>query len=145
MTESEGFARKFQTEILELTAIRVRVIDPRDIDYKHKLYNKCLQMPINEDGLGVKTRLRANPYENVFPLEGPLEVHFSCKSNSFSHKRYWTKTRFLGLHLGPVHTNPFSNENGTVLLRIRLSSTLQRRKRSPKTESFENALQSGAI
>ena len=26
-----------------------------------------------------------------------------------------------------------------------LSSTLQRRKRSPKTESFENALQSGAI
>ena len=29
--------------------------------------------------------------------------------------------------------------------RIRLSSTLQRRKRSPKTESYENALQSGAI
>ena len=47
--------------------------------------------------------------------------------------------------LGPVHTNPFSNENGAVLLRIRLLSTLQRRKRSPKTEPFENALQSGAI
>jgi len=47
--------------------------------------------------------------------------------------------------LGPVHTNPFSNENGAVLLRIRLSSTLQRRKRDRKTESFENALQSGAI
>ena len=47
--------------------------------------------------------------------------------------------------LGPVHTNPFSNENGALLLRIRLSSTLQRRKRSPKTEPFENALQSGAI
>ena len=46
---------------------------------------------------------------------------------------------------GPVHTNPFSNENGTVLLQIRLSSTLQRRKRSPKTGPFENALQSGAI
>ena len=46
---------------------------------------------------------------------------------------------------GPVHTNLFSNENGAVLLRIRLSSTLKRRKRSPKTESFENALQSGAI
>ena len=30
-------------------------------------------------------------------------------------------------------------------LRIRLSSTLRRRKRSPKTEPFENALQSGAI
>ena len=28
--------------------------------------------------------------------------------------------------LGPVNTNPFSNENGAVLLRIRLSSTLQR-------------------
>ena len=39
---------------------------------------------------------------------------------------------------GPVHTNPFSNENGAVLLRIRLSSTLQRRKRSPKTEPFES-------
>ena len=47
--------------------------------------------------------------------------------------------------LGPVHTNPFSNENRAVLLRIRLSSTLQRRKRSPKTEPFANALQSGAI
>ena len=35
---------------------------------------------------------------------------------------------------GPVHINPFSNENGAVLLQIRLSSTLQRRKRSPKTE-----------
>ena len=46
---------------------------------------------------------------------------------------------------GPVHTNPFSNENVVVLLRIRLSSTLQRRKRSPKTKPFENALQSGAI
>ena len=45
----------------------------------------------------------------------------------------------------PVHTNPFSNDNGTVLLRIRLSSTLQLLKRSPKTETFENALQSGAI
>ena len=46
---------------------------------------------------------------------------------------------------GPVHTNPFSNENGAVLLRIRQSFTLQHRKRSPKTEPFENALQSGAI
>ena len=38
-----------------------------------------------------------------------------------------------------------TNENGAVLLRIRLSSTLHRRKRSPKTEPFQNALQSGAI
>ena len=48
-------------------------------------------------------------------------------------------------HLGLVHTNPFSNENGSVLLRIRLSSTLQRQKRSPKTGPFENARQSRAI
>jgi len=48
--------------------------------------------------------------------------------------------------LGPVHINLFSKEDGAaVLLRIRLSSTLQRRKRSPKTKSFENALQSGTI
>ena len=47
--------------------------------------------------------------------------------------------------LGPVHTNPFSNENWAVSFRRRLSSTLQRWKRSPKTEPFENALQGGAI
>ena len=46
---------------------------------------------------------------------------------------------------GPVQNNPLSNENGAVILRIRLSSTLQRRKRSPKTEPFENDLQSEAI
>ena len=54
-------------------------------------------------------------------------------------------TFFPTLIQGPVDTNPFSNENGAALPRIRLSSTLQRRKRSPKTEPFENALQSGAI
>ena len=43
----------------------------------------------------------------------------------------------ISITLSPV------NENGAVLLRIRLSSTLQRRKRSPKTEPFENALQCG--
>ena len=51
----------------------------------------------------------------------------------------------------PVHALPFSNENDTVLFRIRLPSTLQRpengsfRKRSPewndlKTVLFENAV-----
>ena len=49
------------------------------------------------------------------------------------------------LWLGLIHTNPFSNKNRAVLLRIRLSSTLQRRKRSPKMEPFKNALQRGAI
>ena len=54
-------------------------------------------------------------------------------------------------YLDPVHTTPFSNENDTVLFRIRLPSTLQRsengsfRKRSPerndlKTVLFENAV-----
>ena len=62
----------------------------------------------------------------------------------FEKTNYKNKTYHKG-HLGPAHTNPFSNENRAVLLRIRLSSTLQRRKRSPKTEPFENALQSGAI
>ena len=60
----------------------------------------------------------------------------NCAKNVFNGITYFK---------GPVHTNPFSNENGAVLLRIRLSSTLQRRKRSPKMEPFENALQSGTI
>ena len=53
--------------------------------------------------------------------------------------------------LDPVQTTPFSNENDTVLFRIRLPSTLQRSengsfwKRSPKwndlkTVLFENAV-----
>ena len=48
--------------------------------------------------------------------------------------------------LGPVHINSFQTKTllfcSAVIL---LSSTLQRRKRSPKTEPFENAHQSGAI
>ena len=70
------------------------------------------------------------------------------KSRDYRDVIVFEKLRFQNVfrpHLGPVHTNPFSNENGTVLVRIRLSSTLQRRKRSPKTEPFKNALQSGAI
>ena len=47
--------------------------------------------------------------------------------------------------LGPVHTMPDKFENATLLLRIRLPSTLVRIKRSTKTELFENALQSGTI
>ena len=55
---------------------------------------------------------------------------------------YFVFLRILG-DQGPVHTNPFSNENGAVLLRIRLFFTLQRRKLSPKAEPLESALQSG--
>ena len=40
---------------------------------------------------------------------------------------------------------PDKFENATLLLRIRLTSTLIRIKRSTKTELFENALQSGTI
>ena len=53
--------------------------------------------------------------------------------------------KFLNMHLGPVHTMPDKFENATLLLRIRLPSTLIRIKRSTKTELFENALQSGTI
>ena len=45
----------------------------------------------------------------------------------------------------PVHTIAFSFENATFLLRIRLSPTRIRWKRSPKTQLFENALQSGTF
>ena len=69
-----------------------------------------------------------------------ISVDIECidySVSSFLNNRA-SESRFLG----SVHTNSFSNGNGAVLLRIRLSSTLQRRKRSPKTEPFENALQS---
>ena len=46
---------------------------------------------------------------------------------------------------GPVHTMLDKFENATLLLRIRLPSTLICIKRSTKTELFENALQSGTI
>ena len=75
----------------------------------------------------------------------PVLWNAFSKSNH-SENLFYTKLVFTTFdNLGPVHTNPFSNENGTVLLRMRLSSTLQRRKRSQKTEPFENALQSGGI
>ena len=44
-----------------------------------------------------------------------------------------------------LNNNKPSSLITNVLLRIRLSSTLQRRKPSPKTDSFENVFQSGAI
>ena len=47
--------------------------------------------------------------------------------------------------LGLVHTMPDKLANATLLLRIRLPSTLIRIKRFTKTELFENALQSGTI
>ena len=43
-------------------------------------------------------------------------------------------------NLGPVHTMPDKFENATLLLQIRLPSTLICIKRPTKTEHFENAL-----
>ena len=74
----------------------------------------------------------------VFKLCELRETVFGVKSN-------WKDKQ------DPIHTTPFSNENDTVLFRIRLLSTLQRsenrlfRKRSPewndlKTVLFENAV-----
>ena len=51
----------------------------------------------------------------------------------------------LYLVLGPVNTYPFSFENATFSLRIRLPSTRIRWKRSMKREFFENTLQSGTF
>ena len=55
------------------------------------------------------------------------------------------KWSFMRKVLGPVHTMLDKFEKATLLLRIRLPSTLIRIKRSTKTELFENALQSGTI
>ena len=46
-------------------------------------------------------------------------------------------------HFGPVHTYPDIFENGGFFLRFAVASTRKRRFRQPKTEVFENALQSG--
>ena len=46
---------------------------------------------------------------------------------------------------GYVHTKPDKFENATFFIRIGLPSTLKRCFRCPKTELFENALQSGEI
>ena len=66
-------------------------------------------------------------------------------SNMIDIKGSFGLSHVFSPFLGPIHTNPFSNENEAVLLWIQLLSTLQRQKRSPKMEPFENALQSGAI
>ena len=43
----------------------------------------------------------------------------------------------------PVYTYPGTFENGSFFLRFAVASTRKRRFRQPKTEIFENALQSG--
>ena len=73
-----------------------------------------------------------------------LEITLSGKKKIRNSMNFSTLFRFYG----PVYTNPFSNENGAVLLRTRLSSTLyhavnDHRKRSQsktrsRVERFEN-------
>ena len=68
----------------------------------------------------------------------PNIVDLSYRGQTAKLARWQEKVRALyrsfarSVDVSPVHINPFSNEKGAVLLRIRLSSTLQRRKRSPK-------------
>ena len=80
-------------------------------------------------------------YYAVLKHDGRWRARGKCRKHEPRASVFYVSRVFSG----PVHTNPFSNENGAVLLRIRLPSTLQRRKRSPKMESFKNAIQSGAI
>ena len=56
-------------------------------------------------------------------------------------QKHWYMPLFLGL----VHTHPFSFENATLSLRIRLPSTRIRWQQSMQTELFEYALQSGTF
>ena len=56
-------------------------------------------------------------------------------------QKHW----YMPLFLGPVHTHPFSFENATLSLRIRLPSTRIRWQQSMQTELFEYALQSGTF
>ena len=75
--------------------------------------------------------------------ESELKRRISNDTNEqFKRKSIKRDPRITGL-LGPVHTNPFSNENGAVLLRITENGAI--RKRSPersdlKTMLFENAV-----
>ena len=71
---------------------------------------------------------------------------FLCKTNIYSTstpKVMFYETNIYIQLLGYVHTKPDKFENATFFIRIGLPSTLKRCFRCPKTELFENALQSG--
>ena len=67
--------------------------------------------------------------------------YVGIKFNSHNASLYWS-TVTLQVRCS-VHTKPDKFENATFFIRIGLPSTLKRRFRCPKTELFENALQSG--
>ena len=63
--------------------------------------------------------------------------------NTFSWTKALKKRVYIMSYSGYVHTKPDKIENATFFIRIGLPSTLKRCFRCPKTELFENALQSG--
>ena len=77
------------------------------------------------DGTGTVTYKTLNKQE--FDAVTTREKCPSCAEND--------KVGYISFNIvviGPAHTTPFSNENDTVLFRIRLPSTLQR----PENGSF---------
>ena len=112
--------------------------------------NNVQQVPTTSN----KSQQRPTSPNNVQQV--PTTLNRVCRRAKHVH---WTMLSACSVNmfsafargLGPVHTTPFSNENDTVLFRIRLPSTLQRsengsfQKRSPqwndlKTVLFENAV-----
>ena len=80
-------------------------------------------------------------------IKNALYLSLRCNLTEWlSLQDWWVHDSYVYIEdSGPVHTMPVKFENATLLLRIRLPSTLIRIKRSTKTELFENALQSGTI
>ena len=67
-------------------------------------------------------------YRSNLKTEVSLRKRIKCFRPTLRRRNI--KMQQSSVILGPVHTNLFSNDNGAVLLRIQLSSTLQRRKRN---------------
>ena len=65
-----------------------------------------------------------------------------CSTNWAMKTHKLTGQKLVKSVLGSVHAYPFSFENSTFSLRIGLPSARIRWKRRPKTQLFENALQS---
>ena len=81
----------------------------------------------NFDRNRFRSDILAQPWTDLIGIDNPNEMWLKWKS----------------LFLGYVHTKPDKFENATSFIRIGLPSTLKRCFRCPKTELFENALQSG--
>ena len=71
---------------------------------------------------------------------GTLYEQVKTQTSVYCTIKHICLSRTKNTDWGPVHTYPFSFENATFSLRIRLPSTRIRWKRSMKTELFENAV-----